>query len=411
MPKTIRYFQIPLLLLFLFQFDSLAQKEPTSDELFLQARTAAFDKKDYIKARALCKEALSKSPNYTDIEIFLGRLYTWDQLRDSARIVLTNALAKNPTSVDAHNALIDLEYWSGDSPKALAYANSALTLNPVSEEILLKKTKILVDLQNYEEAYRTIDTLLHINRSNTEAFVYAERIKDLTRINTIGTNYDYEHFSKVFDPWHSVAVSYSRKTAIGSVIGRINYANRFLKDGMQFEIDAYPRFMDGFYSYVNFGYSGSTIFPKLRFGLSLYYSLPLSFEIDAGIRYLKFPSSKTDIYTFALGKYYSAFWFSFRTFIIPSGNSASYSYTLITRYYLTDADNYLAFSLGTGISPDERSLNNPNLLISKKIGADYNFRISKRQTLSLTTGYIYEEYFANLFRNKISFGVGTQFSF
>ena len=411
MPSIKKHFPLALLFALLLQFDSPAQKELTSDDLFLQARTAAFDQKNYHKARALCKEALAKSPNYTDIEVFLGRLYSWDKLRDSARIVLTNALAKNPTSLDAHNALIDLEYWSGDSPKALAYANSALTLDPVSEEILLKKTKILVDLKNYDEAYRTINILLHINGSNTEAFVYAEQIKDLTRINTIGTSYDYDHFSKVFDPWHAVAVSYSRKTAIGSIIGRINYANRFLTNGLQFEMDAYPRFMDGFYSYLNIGYSNSTIFPKLRFGLSLYYSLPLSFEIDAGIRYLKFPSSKTDIYTFALGKYYSAFWFSFRTFIIPGGNSASYSYSLITRYYLSDADNYLAISLGTGISPDERSLNNPNLLVSKKIGMDYNFRISKRQTLSLTTGYIYEEYFANAFRNKISFGMGTQLSF
>lgn len=263
MPATKKYFQISFFLLFLFQFDSLAQKEPTSDDLFLQARTAAFDENDYNKARALCKEALSKSPNYTDIEVFLGRLYTWDKLRDSARIVLTNALAKNPGSLDTHNALIDLEYWSGDSPKALVYANSALALNPVSEEILLKKIKILVDLKNYEEAYRTIYTLLHVNRSNTEAFVYAERIKDLTRINTISTSYDYEHFSKVFDPWQSVAISYSRKTAIGSVIGRINYANRFLTNGMQFEMDTYPRFMDGFYSYVNFGYSNASIFPKL----------------------------------------------------------------------------------------------------------------------------------------------------
>ncbi|MFA6596678.1 MAG: YaiO family outer membrane beta-barrel protein [Ignavibacteriaceae bacterium] len=411
MPSIKNHFPLALLFALLLQVDAPAQKELTSDDLFLQARTAAFDQKDYNKARALCKEALAKSPNYTDVEVFLGRLYSWDKLRDSARIVLTNALAKNPTSLDAHNALIDLEYWSGDSPKALAYANSALALDPVSEEILLKRTKILVDLKNYDEAYRTIKTLLHINGSNTEAFVYAERIKDLTRINTIGTGYDYDHFSKVFDPWHAVAVSYSRKTPIGSVIGRINYANRFLTNGLQLEMDAYPRFMDGFYAYLNAGYSNSTIFPKLRFGLSLYYSLPLSFEIDAGIRYLKFPSSKTDIYTFALGKYYSAFWFSFRTFIIPGGNSTSYSYTLITRYYLSDADNYLALSLGTGISPDERSLNNPNLLVSKKVGMDCNFRISKRQTLSLTTGYIYEEYFANSFRDKISFGMGTQLSF
>jgi len=411
MPTPKNYFQIFTLLIFFFQFYAFAQKDLTSDELFVKARSAAFDEKNYDKARALCREALDKSPNYTDIEVFFGRLYTWDQMRDSARLVLTNALAKNPTNLEAHNALIDLEYWSGDSQKALAYANSALQLDSRSEEFLLKKTKILVDLQNYEEAYRTIDTLLHINRSSAEAFVYAERIKDLTRINTISANYDYDHFSKIFDPWHAAAVSYSRKTAIGSVIGRINYANRFLTNGLQFEVDAYPRFMNGFYSYINFGYSSASIFPKLRFGLSLYYSLPLSFEIDGGLRYLKFPSSKTNIYTFALGKYYSAFWFSFRTFIIPGGNSSSYSYTLTTRYYLTDADNFVTLSLGTGISPDERSLNNPNLLISKKAGVDYNFRISKRQTLSLTASYIYEEYFPDAFRNKISFGVGTQVSF
>jgi len=411
MPSAKTYVQLSLLLLFFLPYNTLAQKEPTSDELFSKARTAAFDDKDYNKAKALCKEALIKSPNYADIEIFLGRLYLWNQQRDTARIVLSNALIKNPTSVDAHNALLDLEYWSGDLPKALAYANSALVIDSVSEEILLKKTKILVDLQNYEEAYQTIEALLKINRSNTEAFVYAERIKDLTRSNTIGANYDYDHFSKVFDAWHAVAVSYSRKTAIGSVTSRINYANRFLKNGMQVEMDAYPRFMSGLYAYVNIGYSGSTIFPKYRLGLSLYYSLPMSFEIDGGIRYLKFPSSRTNIYTFALGKYYSAYWFSFRTFIIPSGNSASYSYTLITRYYLSGADNYLALSLGTGISPDERSLNNPNLLISKKIGIDYNFRISKRQTLSLTSGYSNEEYVTNTFRNKLSLGVGTQVSF
>jgi len=390
---------------------SFSQKEPTSDDLFLQARSAAFDHKDYATARALCKEALIKSPNYTDIEVFLGRLYTWDQLRDSARSVLLDAVSKNPNSVDALNALSDLEYWAGDAHKALAYIHSAEQLSPNSEDILLKKTKILIDLQNYEEAYATIDKILHINWRNTEAFVLAERIKDLTRINTLGLTYDYDHYSKVFDPWHAVALSYSRKTALGSVIGRINYANRFLKNGTQFEIDAYPRFANGFYAYVNAGYSNSSIFPKSRFGLSLYYSLPLSFEIDAGIRYLKFPSSKTDIYTFALGKYYTAFWFSFRTFIIPNGNSTSYSYTLTTRYYMNGADNYAALNLSTGISPDERSLNNPNLLISKKIGLDYNFRLSKRLTASMTTSYIYEEYFPDLFRNKISFGVGTQFSF
>ncbi len=50
---------IVLLLLILYSLDRLqAQSANSSDELFLQARTAAFDKKDYPKAISLATTAL-----------------------------------------------------------------------------------------------------------------------------------------------------------------------------------------------------------------------------------------------------------------------------------------------------------------------------------------------------------------
>ena len=76
-----------LILLFLLSFSFLvrAQSAVSSDELFKDARNAAFQDNNYSKARQLARQALAISPAYADIEILLGRLYTWDKHYDSAR--------------------------------------------------------------------------------------------------------------------------------------------------------------------------------------------------------------------------------------------------------------------------------------------------------------------------------------
>ncbi len=408
-------FSLLLILSFVFlpQVKLIAQREATSDELYQEARSASTDKQSYRVARELCKLALAKSPNYTDISILLARIYSWDKMYDSARAVLTDVLIKNPSSLEALSALIDLEIWSGNLTPALNYVNLALAINPLSEDALIKKMKILTDLHQYEQASKTIESILRINPKNVDAFIFAEKIKDLTRFNSISFSTDYEHFNKVLEPWRSSSISYSRRMSLGSVIGRFNTANRFSKTGTQGEMDVYYHFTSFFYSYFNYGYSSSDIFPGYRLGLSLFFSLPLGYEIDAGTRYLKFPLSKANIYTFAVGKYYSNYWFSFRTFIIPKPNNiTSSSYTLLTRYYLSNPDNYFTLSLGMGKSPDERNLmTNPELLKSIKVGLDFQYRISKYFTLTLTTGYTKEEYLPQSYRDRILIGFGTQLGF
>jgi YaiO family outer membrane protein len=90
---------------------------------------------------------------------------------------------------------------------------------------------------------------------------------------------------------------YSRLTKFGTVIGRVNYANRFQTDGLQAEVDAYPRLSNVFYTYVNAGYSENAgVFPKYRAGFSLYANLPKSYEAEAGWRYL-YVSEATNIYS------------------------------------------------------------------------------------------------------------------
>jgi YaiO family outer membrane protein len=63
------------------------------------------------------------------------------------------------------------------------------------------------------------------------------------------------------------SISVSRGSQVGSFIGRVTHAKRFGDDGIQFEVDGYPRISKTFYTYVNFGYSPSLpVFPTFRNG-------------------------------------------------------------------------------------------------------------------------------------------------
>ncbi len=406
-----KIFSIVFLLLF-----SFAVQAQSSDELFEKAREIGFNGKRK-EARELCKQALFISPNYIDIRIFLGRLYTWDDLYDSARICFKKSIELNVNYIDAYSAWCDMELWSDNPNEALKIAKQGLIINPENDELLLKKSKALYNLKLYKEAYIEVNTILKKNKGSQEAFQLADRIKINLEKNKIFLGYDYDLFNKIFDPWQMGTLQYSRRTElIGTVVGRINYAERFKSTGAQYEIDAYPSLSKKMYAYVSAGISNDALFPQYRWGLSLYRSLPKSFEIEAGVRYLHF-SNDTWIYTGSIGKYWKDFWFCLKPNFIPSGFGTSSSVNFITRYYLSDADNYLTLTLGTGISPDEvkiqRNDGTPNsvLLKSNRIRIGYQRALPKRFIISLGTGIAEEETSNFGYRTDYSFNIGLEKSF
>jgi YaiO family outer membrane protein len=390
-----------------------AQTELSSDELFQQARKAAFDKKDYPKAISLSKQALAKSPGYSDIHVFLGRIYTWTGKLDSARTQFNLVLTKHPDNDDASFAFGSLEYWNDNSAKALQYVQDGLNYHPQSKDLLLLKAKILNDLKRYKEANNTLDSLIKADPGNAAARALAERIKDNASVNKIGVTYDYIYFDKEFSsPWQLASIEYARQTGIGSIIGLINYANRFNSNGWQYEVDAYPHISKTFYAYVSGGYSGNEgVFPKWRSGFSLYANLPSSFEAEVGFRYLYFTGS-TWIYTASIGKYYGSFWFNLRTYLTPSNSSISQSYTFHVRYYTGGADDYLSFGIGTGISPDDPRniilLNDGNnyKLLSNNVSLGLYHSFKRRNIFFITGSLDNQEYRFQTWGNQWDLGVG-----
>ena len=394
-----------------------AQNQLSSDELFKEARNAAFGNKDYDKAKELAYEALAQSPGYADIDIFLGRIYAWTHEYDSSRNRFTKVLEANPSNEDASVAFADLEYWNDHYQTSLDICNKALTYHSQSEDLLLRKAKNLKALKQYKEAGLITDELLQKNQQNTAAHALATSLKDETSVNKITISYENSSFDKQYaEAWHLGSISYGRHTKFGTVIGRINYANRFATGGLQAEVDAYPHISKTFYAYVNFGYSGnSSVFPNCRAGFSLYANLPNSFEAEAGLRYLYFTSA-TNIYTAAIGKYWKNFLFTARTYITPSVSDVSQSYSINARYYLKGADDYIGLTLGTGISPDDNNQNiqysnKQNKLSSKKISASFDHTFLKWNIISISAGLINQEYQPSVKGNQFNFSLGLSHRF
>ncbi|RAI97570.1 YaiO family outer membrane protein [Chitinophaga skermanii] len=389
-----------------------AQDNRGSDELFQDARKAAFDRKDYPAAIALSKQALAQSPDYSDIRVFLGRVYTWSDQLDSARAAFQYVIKAHPEYEDAYVGIADLEYWNDRPAEALRYAETGLQYNPKSEELLLRKAKALLNLKRLQDAALVANQILEINPKNAQARAVLINIKDQVRKNKLEIGYDYTYFDKRFDqPWHLGTIAYSRQTKYGSVTGRVNYANKFGEGGWQGEIDAYPRISNTFYAYTSVGYSNSDIFPQYRAGFSLYANLPKSFEGEVGFRYLYF-SDPTWVYTASIGKYYKSFWFNFRTFLTPGEGNLSKSFQLTSRYYTAGADDFIALGIGTGISPDDQRNNinyhiNTNLMTYKAM-AEYRHTIWKQIILGAGITYYYEEYQPSTYGNQINFSIFLQ---
>jgi YaiO family outer membrane protein len=409
----IQLFKSSVLFIALICSQSLfAQSELSADDLFQQARSAAFDKKDYTLATELSKKALIISPEYADIRIFLGRVYTWWNKADSARACFNEVLSKQPDNEDASAAYADLEYWNKNPSKALSLCEEGLAFHPQSKVLMLKKAKSLVDLKRFKEANDVLDELLKNDSQNAEVRALSKKIKEDASKNTIGLTYDFVNFDKQFpDPWHIIGLDYSRSTAMGPFTGRLNYANRFKTNAVQFEADAYPKISKTFYSYINAGISDkSGVFPQYRAGFSLYANLPESFEAEMGFRYLHF-NDATWIYTGSLGKYFKNYWFNFKTYITPANQSVFNSYILTARYYYKKTD-YFGLGLGTGISPDERSNNvqlaNSYQLKSYRISADYRNTFYHSNVLLVRFSWLNQQYLPKETGNQYVFSLGYQ---
>lgn len=405
----LRFIFISFIVLFVFITNSYGQ----TDSLMSVAKNLVKQDK-YVEAEKIYNDILTRDETNNDARFALGLLYSWSKQYDKARTVFSTVLTARPTSKEVYIAALNNELWAEKYEQVLTLADTAKSVFPGDVDILIRKAKALNNLKRSEEARQVLKNCLAENKDNLEATDLLETINFNNKINSIGISYTLDYFNNT-NPWHWAFIQYKRKTKLGTVIGRFNYANRFGSNGYQLEIDAYPALTAKSYAYVNAGYSPSTLFPVFRFGLDYNRKFPNAYEASVGFRYLDFGSSNVMIYTGHIGKYTGNYWFALRPYLVPGNGNVSLSGFLIARRYFSTAEDYIGFQIGYGTSPDDRYrlLNGQSdlRLTGYNTRLSYNHIFNKSWILNVSGAYAYEEYFTSLFKSKITFDIAINYLF
>lgn len=235
--------------------------------------------------------------------------------------------------------------------------------------------------------------------------VTEEKLKNSVMVNSAVTIFDQR-----FDPITTSSIAYKRQTPFGSIIPRINNSNRVGKNGIQLDLDLYPKIAKGFYAYVNYGYSESELYPNHKMGGDVYYNHKSGVEFSAGGRFINFATKDVKSITNSLGYYKGNYYFSLRSYITPESNNLTrVSGNLLVRKYLKDAENYMGLNVGYGFSPELRQFTSGDQLLaetllyieSQRLSFEYQFT-SKNNLSAYRTN-------VGVLRQEQSFDPGSYF--
>ncbi|WP_297765282.1 YaiO family outer membrane beta-barrel protein [uncultured Muriicola sp.] len=325
------------------------------DASLQRAMTLAFDG-NRVEARDTLTNILTAYPDYTDVRTLLAKTYSWDGNYDEARKQFNRITSEERQLKEVWIAAIRNEMFAENFNLALGLANKALLYLAEEDALVQLRSEILKKLEGIEESATTSSTS---EKTAEEAKKYKNSV-------TLFTSTDV--FDVVFDPMFYSGLEFIHETSLGKIIPRINYSNRFDIDGIQYELDLYPKISKSFYAYLNYGYSQSEIYPTHRFGGDLYANLPKGIEASLGARYLSFIESNVTIYTGSVGLYKGNYYFSLRPYVTPrNNNTTGLSGILIARKYLKDANNFIGFSGGMGFMPEFRQFLANSKLIAETV--------------------------------------------
>jgi len=366
----------------------------------------------------------------TDVETSLlwASTLSWRGDYDLARSSFNTILSKTKNNREAWISAIKNELYAKNYATALGLSNKALVHIENDEEIIrlqaiatdgvnglsyaedgwynvdsAVKTKLVVTKKQKPTVAKSIEDKNEELERKTP--VTEEKLKNSVMVNSSVTFYDQR-----FDPITTSSIAFKRQTPYGSIIPRINNSNRVGKNGIQLDIDLYPKIAKGFYAYVNYGYSESDLYPNHKVGGDIYYNHKSGFEFSGGGRLINFATRDVKSITNSLGYYKGNYYFSLRSYITPeSNNLTNVSGNLLVRKYLKDAENYMGFNVGYGFSPELRQFTSGDQLLaetllyieSQRLSFEYQFT-SKNNLSAYRTN-------VGVLRQEQSFDPGSYF--
>ena len=225
------------------------------DNSFFVARDLAFEGHHSV-ARDTLRLILSKYPDYTDVRSLLAKTYSWDGNHNEARKHFNKITSVERQNKEVWIAAVKNEIYAENYIIALGLANKALTFMEADPDLQTMRNEIINEIHKKQNASQT---------SAKEELKETESKSDKNRLGIVNS---LDVFDIVYDPMIYSGVEYIRETEIGKIIPRIYFSNRFNTNGLQYEMDLYPKISKTFYAYTNYGYSNSGFFQTIELGLS-----------------------------------------------------------------------------------------------------------------------------------------------
>lgn len=341
-----------------------------ADKFFMEARKTAFSGA-YVPARDALSKLIAAYPQYIDAQILMAKTYSWENNFDEARKILNTVTSTERGYKDAWTAAINNEIYSENYNIALGLLNKCLNY--------LESDKELEDLKETIHA--------HIKGQYKKRTKTKEGEDSAEQIRAISLNSSGEFFDRGYEAMYYTTIAYKHSTAIGLVMPKINYSQRFGIQAIQYELDAYPRFTNTIYAYLNYAFSDAPINPEHRSALELYLDLPNASEVSLGARYLGFENDRAFLLTGSYGFYKGNTYLSARPYIsLRNMGRTGFSGTFLARKYIKDANNYIGLTIGYGFDSeldqfiiDGTLLSIDQLFIeTQSVRLEYQFRDKKK---------------------------------
>ncbi|WP_157681167.1 YaiO family outer membrane beta-barrel protein [Maribacter dokdonensis] len=403
---------------------AIGQDTPYSNPSFESAYALAYEGKTNT-AHNILYTLINEPETEEETSILWARTLSWRGDYDGARSAFNTILSKNKNNRVVWLGAIKNELYAKNYHTALGLANKALLHKSIDPE-LQRLRAIAIDGINgivySDKAWYNVDSKIAKSSSKPkkETAKVAERdtlqnvhktpVTEEQLKNTVSVNSSVTFYDKRFDPITTSSISYNKQTPYGVIIPRINNSNRLGKNGIQLDVDLYPKITKGVYAYLNYGYSESDLYPNHKMGGDVYYNHKSGIEFSAGGRFINFATKDVKSITNSFGYYTGNYYFSLRSYITPEAdNLTNVSGNLLIRKYLKDAENFIGINVGVGFSPELRQFTSGDQLLaetllyieSQRLSFEYQFT-SKNNLSAYRTN-------VGVLRQEQSFDPGSYF--